>query len=329
LNSEPRDEALLDIALAVADGGEISWHDVRTQFPPEDAAVVSALQAVSHLTTARRSSVDPPPVTLTRWGHLTILGSSQHGSRTHYAARDDALGREVILTLIGPLDGDAALTEQLLSNARVRTRVIHPNLVTLYGADYVHDRVGYWGEHVHGRSLAEIVASGAWFGTAPACEIVAAMCRAVAAVHEAGLADGGVAAANIVEAGDRFVLLPSLCVAAAGDAERSCSPKRDVVDLANLLHFLLIGRDIQVPTDSAALSDQLLQSRPDIREPIATVLTNALSTDSRHRYGTAKELEAAIALASRDTLGATEWTIGFVVTGLVMLLLLWYALATN
>jgi hypothetical protein len=339
LNSDPRDEALLDIALAVAEGGEISWDDVRTQLPPEDAAVVNALQSVNRLATARRSLTNPQPVAFSRWGHLTILGSRQRGTRTDYAARDDALGREVILTLVGPLEGDEALTEQLLTNARLRTRVTHPNVARLYGADYVHDHVGYWVERVHGRSLAEIVASGGRFGAAHACEIVTEMCGAVAAVHDAGVADGAIVATNIVEAGDHFVLLPSLCALVGTDAERptnnrpdvtaACSPAADVIGLANLLHFLLTGREVDAPIDSSALRDQLLQIRTDIREPIATVLTNALSADSRHRYGTAKALQQAISHASSDRLGATEWAIGFLVTTLVMLLLLWYAFATR
>ena len=327
MSSDPTGDALLAIAMTVADGGDIEWSTVRGQVQPTDTAIIDALQVVSELAARRRADAIQQPFVPARWGHLTILGVAANGGHTRYVARDDALGREVILTLFGPLDGDVELTELLLRRARLRAHVSHPNLAALYGADYVHDRVGFWAEHVDGRSLAEVVASGGRFGVQRACEIVATVCDAVGAIHAAGIANGGVSADHIVETPDRLVLLASVCADRGPLMAPSCSPEADVTALGRLLYFLLTGDSSQINL-STTLVSELRQVRPDVSSPLVAVLINALSIDSHRRYPSAVELGRAIRAAASDRLGAIEWTIGVIATALVALMLLWYAFAT-
>jgi hypothetical protein len=325
LTNDPRDDALIDIALAVANGGDVSWNDVRAQLTTDDLAVVDALQTVSRLALARRPPSDAAPFTPTRWGHLSILGVSRRGDETQYAARDEAFGREVVLTLIGPLEGDIVRTEQALQRARLRTRIAHPHLAAVYGADYAQDRVGYWSEHVAGPSLAEIVAGGGRFSVGEACQIVVAMCGAVAAVHTAGLSDGGVTASNIVKAGERFVLLASVCWRVDGDARPPCATENDITDLGALLYFLLTGIHVEKAADPVSVADSLHRVRPDVRPALVTVIGTCFSGQPTSRFATATELEQAMTAAMSDRPVTAEWVIGFVVTALVVLLLLWYA----
>lgn len=321
MSDEPADDTLLDIALAVADGSDVSWAAVREQAPAGDAAVIDALEAVSRL--ARRPSSEPDPMALSRWGHLHIIGVSHRGDETRYAARDEALGREVVLTLVGPLHGDAAATEVLLDQARRRTRVTHPNLAEVFGADYSQDRVGYWAEHVDGRSLAEIVASGGRYSVTRACRIVETLCAAVGALHDAGLSNGGVFAAQVVETEPRGVVLsPSMGL-------RDGALETDIFDLGALLLFLLTGLPARRSDEPAALALRIRQSRPDLQPRVIAVIEQCLAGEPSRAFSSARDLANAIRTASTDAPVTAEWVIGFGVTALVMLLLLWYALSVK
>jgi hypothetical protein len=329
LKNESGEDALLDIALAVANGNQVSEKDFGRQLNSEDIAVVDALRVVSQLADARRSSARAP-FAPARWGHLTVLAVSHRGEETQYVARDETLGRQVVLTLVGPLEGDATRTEELLQQARLRTRVSHPNLAALYGADYAQDRVGYWAEHVEGRSLAEIVASGGRYAMAEAAQIVAVICGAVGAVHRAGLSNGGVSPADVIESADgRFVLLASVCARLPGDARPPCTRESDIVDLGALLVFLLTGIEIEKPIAAALLVDRLRQIRPDVRRGLLAVIERSLVTDAHHGFSSVTELEEGVRTSMVDSPVTAEWVIGFVVTALVILLLLWYALAAH
>jgi eukaryotic-like serine/threonine-protein kinase len=329
LTNETGDEALLDIALAVADGNQIPDHAFGGQLNSEDVAIVDALRLVSRLAQVRRSSA-AVPFAPTRWGHLNVLGVSHRGSETQYAARDDTLGREVVLTLVGPLEGDAARTEELLQRARLRTRVSHPNLANVYGADYAQDRVGYWAEHVDGRSLVEIMASGGRYGVMQASQIVAAVCGAVGAVHAAGLSNGGVPPADVVESADgRIVLLASVCARLPGDSRLPCTPETDIVDIGALLVFLLTGVPVDRSMAVGSVVDRLRHGRPDIRPRVVDVIERSLNPDAGRGFSNVAELERALRAAMTDSPVTAESVIGFVVTALVIVLLLWYALAVQ
>ena len=329
LSNDPNDDALLDIALAVADGGVIPWEEVRERLASENAGAVDALQAVSRLTLARRSPSDSTLAVPSRWGHLNILGSLPTDGAAQYIARDDALGKPVILTLIGPVHGDAQLTERLLQQARLRTRISHPHLAAVYGADYAQDRIGYWSEHIDGRSVADIVSSGGRYGVSQACHVVATLSGAVGALHRAGLSNGGISAGQVIESADeRIVLLPSICVQSLAEAGSppTCTPEADILGLGSLLLLLLTGISVSQPPEPAVLSERVRESRPDVRPSVIAVIQKCFSSDPQFRFSSTADLERAIGMAITEGPVTAEWVIGFVVTTLVILLLLWYAL---
>jgi serine/threonine protein kinase len=332
LSNEPNDDALIDIALAVADGGEIPWKEVRERLASENAGVVDALQAVSRLSLARRSPADSTLAVPSRWGHLNILGILPSGGATQYVARDDALGKEVVLTLIGPVHGDSQLTEQLLQQARLRTRLSHPQLAAVYGADYAQDRIGYWTELIEGRTVADIVSSGGRYGVSQACHVVATLSGAVGALHRAGLSNGGISAEQVIESTDqRIVLVPSICVPPLGEAasEPICTPDSDIFGLGALLLLLLTGISVQQPLEPAVLTERMRETRPDVRPSVVAVIQRCFSSDPQFRFSSTADLEHAIGMAITEGPVTAEWVIGFVVTTLVILLLLWYALVPH
>ena len=87
-------------------------------------------------------------------------------------------------------------------------RVRHPNVVTVHGADVRDGRAGLWMEFVHGRTLESWVQAHGALGPGEATTLGVDLCRALAAVHGAGLVHGDVKAQNVMrEDGGRTVLM--------------------------------------------------------------------------------------------------------------------------
>ena len=95
-----------------------------------------------------------------------------------------------------------------LKEGRLLARLRHPNVVTVYGADHIDGRVGLWMEFVKGQTLAQLVRSQGPFGAREAALIGLDLCRALAAVHTAGVLHGDIKAHNVMrEEGGRTVLM--------------------------------------------------------------------------------------------------------------------------
>ena len=93
------------------------------------------------------------------------------------------------------------------NEGRLLARVRHPNVVTIYGAETIDDRVGLWMELVSGRTLEQILKEGTTFSAAEATRIGIDICRAVSAVHAAGLLHRDIKAHNVMLADDGRVVL--------------------------------------------------------------------------------------------------------------------------
>ncbi len=125
-----------------------------------------------------------------------------------YRAWDSRLDREVALKL---LPADLAVSNQLaasiIEEGRQLARVRHPNVVTIYGAERIADRVGLWMEYIDGRTLHQLVDDGRRFSPREVAAIGQALCGAVAAVHAAGLLHRDIKAQNVMMARDGRVAL--------------------------------------------------------------------------------------------------------------------------
>src|SRR5262249_51404364 len=136
MSDDAESERLLEIATAIAKGDEVAWDAARRE-AGGGAALVGALQALGGIADGQRGLHESPAVELTHWASFTIL--ERLDTRlpwATYRARDPGLAKDVVLLVAGPVGGDPSLVERLLRDARRQTALHHPNIATVYGADY-------------------------------------------------------------------------------------------------------------------------------------------------------------------------------------------------
>src|SRR3954452_23797141 len=322
-------ESLLE---SVADGAEIDWGAL------EGSAATSAersryrnLRLVARVAALHRTLVldDEVPSPLTRvnestsgdpdaWGHLTIKSRIASGAFGRiYRAHDSHLNRDVALKL---LRGDITLlrpVERVLAEARTLARVHHQNVVTVHGADVRDGRAGLWMELVEGQTLDAWVSAHGTMGAREAAAIGIDLCRALAAVHGAGLVHGDVKAQNVMrEKGGRIVLMDFGAGRAQGAdaagvagtpmylapevlAGQPPTAGSDLYSLGVLLFYLLTrtfpykGDDIEGLRAAHADGHRewLRDRRPDVPSELVHTIERALEPDPVRRYATAGAME--------------------------------------
>lgn len=142
------------------------------------------------------------------WGHLELRGLIGRGAFGEvYEAWDRHLERLVALKLLYR-DRDASVDAPEITEGRLLARVQHPHVVAVYGADRIDGRVGVWMELIHGRTLEEIVSTTGPLSAQEATTVGLDACRALAAVHQAGLLHRDIKPRNVMrERGGRIVLM--------------------------------------------------------------------------------------------------------------------------
>ena len=151
----------------------------------------------------------PSPAVLHTWGPFERLTPVGHGAFGEvYRAFDAQLQREVALKLLHPSGRDEADADALLREARAMARVRHPNVLPIHGVDQHEGRVGFWSDFVRGRTLTDLLAAQGPFGPREAAAMGLDICRAVSAVHAAGLLHRDIKSSNIMrEEGGRLLLM--------------------------------------------------------------------------------------------------------------------------
>lgn len=269
-----------------------------------------------------RPSSDP----LERWGHLDLIEQIGQGSFGNvYRARDTRLDRDVALKLLRKGRQTSELAEKILHEGRILARVRHRNVVTVFGAEDREGRVGLWMEYIRGRSLEQLLRSTGSFGAREAALIGQELCRALAAVHKAGLVHRDVKAQNVMrEEGGRLVLMDFGAgqVVQPGGATPSgrltgtplyLSPEllrgddatiqSDIYSLGVLLFHLVTA---QYPVSASSLDDlrqahregrrlRLHDARPDLADDFARVVERAAHPDAGRRYASAGAMQEALA----------------------------------
>lgn len=281
----------------------------------------------------RPGSDTPPPAT---WGALAIQSPIGRGAfSTVYRAQDN-LGRLVALKLF-PLRRQHGIdwTARLLHEGRLLARLRHENVVSVYGADQGDGYVGLWMELVNGRTLEDELRMRVRFSAEEAAQVGRVLCRALAAVHHAGLLHRDVKAHNVMrdEAG-RIVLMDfgsgreaqiEEVVPAADLAGtplylapelfhgQSASIASDIYSLGVLLFHLVSDRypiegtnRIEIQRAHAERRRVWLRDvRPDLPESFVRVVEHALMADRAQRYQSAGGLEDALAGISLQSSSAT------------------------
>jgi serine/threonine protein kinase len=328
--SEKRAE---DLAGAILDGRAVDWAAEESK-ALADRSLVAHLRTVARIAEIYRNtemwpspgslvaedavqsrSVKPAP---TEWGHLRLrerLGRGAFGEV--YRAWDSKLDRDVALKLVSDErllpDGGTAILEE----GRLLARIHHRNVVSVYGADRIDDRVGLWMELVEGETLQRTIESGRMFSAADTIRIGIELAAAIAAVHDAGLLHRDIKPQNIMLATDGHIVLMDfgtghdarigktpglsgtpLYLAPELLAGRPPSVTTDVYSAGVVLFYLLTGTH---PVRGETLSDLRIahqsRSAPDVRDlrsdvprALALAIARALDPDPGRRQPTAKAL---------------------------------------
>jgi serine/threonine protein kinase/tetratricopeptide (TPR) repeat protein len=323
---------LVDAAGLVADGSDFDLLSLSSSLASdEDRAIADELAVVARIAQAHRKlhQVLPAPAPgsdtvpfASSWGHLDLIEVVGRGSYgTVYRAWDPRLDRLVALKLFH----GARNPEAVMREGRMLARIRHENVVTVYGADVYNGIAGIWMEFVHGRRLDEVVEKDGSLGVDDATRVGVAVCRALVAVHAAGLLHCDVKAQNVIrEQGGRIVLMDlgagretiadddaTAKLQVAGTPRYmapevfdrgSAIPQSDVYSVGVLLFYLTTGR---FPVDGKTLSDirrahlearraRLSDYRPDLPEPFVKSITRAIDPTPTARYGTPGELETEL-----------------------------------
>jgi eukaryotic-like serine/threonine-protein kinase len=326
------DDALTRSAERIADGREVDWDALRHE-QPALADRLAALGQVERVARAWRAvaplepQAAPEEPALFRWGALEArerIGEGGFGEV--FRAWDPALRREVALKLRrgGP---DDAGTRRALEEARRLARVRHPNVLAVHGTGTHDGRAGLWTDLVRGRTLERELAERGMWGAREAAAAGCDLCRALAAVHAAGLVHGDVKAANVMrEEGGRIVLMdfgsgherdaggaPAIAttpLAAAPELLEGAAPTpaADVYALGVLLFRLVTGRH---PVEAASLDElrarhargerlALRTARPELPTALVAAIERALERVPARRFADVGAFELALAGALAD-----------------------------
>jgi serine/threonine protein kinase/Tfp pilus assembly protein PilF len=348
----PNDRVLHDVAGAMVDGVAVDWASAEASADDESIRrVVRELKVIAAIAGAHGAAplcandqpieadgqiasghqensaeVDSGEKALQTWGPLRVLERVSEGAfGAVYRAWDPRLDREVALKLLRQRDwSDAGDASVVIHEGRMLAQVLHPNVVTVHGADRIAGHVGLWMEFIHGRTLEELVRERGPFGAGEATLIALDICRALSAVHRAGLLHRDIKTQNVMrQDGGRIVLMDFGTVLdhASGSnndasglagtplytapevlAGHEASVSSDIYSVGVLL-YRLVTRSFPVQERSVAeVRDAharqartfLRDARPDLPESFVQIVERALSVKPEDRYASAGAMEAAL-----------------------------------
>jgi Tol biopolymer transport system component len=325
--------AITDLADAVLDGSTVDWDVAATTSPAADRDLIPHLRLVARIAEAHRAERGEGPAS---WAHLELRGRIGQGAFGEvHRAWDPRLEREVALKLLGaderPEGGSASIAE-----AALLARVRHPNVVTVYGAQRVEGRVGLWMELIEGRSMDRVLREQGPFGAHEAGLVALSVCRALSAVHRAGLVHRDVKAQNVMrEDGGRILLMDFGTGSLLGDhagalagtplyvapelfAGGPPTVASDIYAVGVLMFHLATG---SFPVSSLDLEGlrrahtagpkrYLRDERPDLPDDFVTVVEKAMAAEPSGRFPSAGALEAALgAIVGARTPGRRGWVV--------------------
>jgi Tol biopolymer transport system component len=335
-------DSLRHLADAIADSQPIDWASASVQAEPRDLDTLAELQVIAeiarfHHEQASMESPGPalmsprdvepdvrdrqPLFTLGPLQVLEHLGAGAFGDV--YRAWDSTLAREVALKLLRVEAGPRA-AEAMAREGQLLAKVRHPNVMAVYGAQQFERGVGIWGELLDGRTLADIVNTDGPLSAEEASIFLEPVCRALTAVHRAGLLHRDVKAQNVMrESGGRIVLMdfglgrevdlpegmhglelagtPPYMAPELFRGEPA-SAQSDIYSVGVLAFHLVTGR---FPIEGKSLSDvaarhaagkrtRLEDLRSDLPAAFVQVVGRALDPDRASRFESAGALQNAL-----------------------------------
>ena len=350
MNDAPEgSDVLSSVAGSIIDSTPVPWEEVAGQIAGDDDTVVleelRLLERIARFHQQAQSGDAAQPATSAtaalgendprRWAHFLILGRIGGGAFGDvYRAHDTKLQCDVALKLMRVPTDSRVSPSRVLKEARHLARVQHTNVVRVFGADHIDGHVGLWMELVRGTTLEDLLRHHGMFGAHEAALVGLDLCRAVAAVHRAGLLHGDIKAHNVMrEEGGRNVLMDfgagkdldadhlraqlggqdagsvddfagtPMYLAPEVFAGASRAATTDVYSLGVLLFHLVTNR---YPVEGQTRGDleeahrkgvrmHLRDLRPELPEGFITLVERALDRDPGERFQSAGAFESALA----------------------------------
>ena len=364
----PGERLIDDLADAILDGSPIDWAAAESSSENAARPLIRQLRVLAAVAELHRSTPQPT-LTLSQvpssrlepdvpdapalWGHLRIIEPIGRGGFGQvYRAWDTRLDREVALKLL-PADrssGERAASA-IIHEGRLLARVRHPNVVTIYGAEQIADQIGLWMEFVRGHTLEQILEQRKVFSAAEAVGIGLELCRAMSAVHGAGLLHRDIKAQNVMRAEDgRIVLMDfgngreleddassdlagtPLYLAPEVLQGQRATVRSDIYSLGVLLYHLVAGSyPVQAQTvrevrraHERGTRTAVQTARPDVPPKLARVIERAIDPRPERRYQSADVLAAELAaLQPRPRIVRLAYAAGMTAVTIVALVMGW------
>ena len=346
LHPPEAEDAALKLALSIADRTPVDWaelsHGESSGLPDwclpnleqldriveghralhSDAPAYEERAAVETLLTEARRTSESSDLLQVNWGPLVVREKVGHGSFGDvYRAWDPKLEREVALKLVPTTTATRSLSTAFDEGRRL-ARVRHPNVVSVYGVEQVEGRIGLWMEFIEGPTLADEVTAGGRLEPGEAVRVGIDVCRALSAVHSAGLLHRDVKAQNVMRDLDGRVVLGDFGtgreLATGPDGHLAGTPlylapevltggqastASDQYSVGVLLYYLVTG-DYPVGGDNlAAIREShtggarvsLAERLPDAPRPFIDIVDRVLEPDPNERYDGVADLGGALA----------------------------------
>jgi hypothetical protein len=322
----------------IADGHPVDWDLLESGTgDPEDRECLKWLRVLGNIADLHRSdhqSLDASshesiaenaiprgpahhaPVLM--WGRFRLLQKVGEGSfGSVHRAWDPQLEREIAIKILHGHVASATVTERLLREGRGLAKVRHPNVVSVLGVESHAGQVGLCMDFVRGQTLEDVLRAQGTLSAGEALLIGQDVCRALAAVHRAGLVHRDVKTRNVMrEQAGRIVLMDfgtgreaeSLETASGHDltgtplymapevlAGAPASARSDVYSVGVLLYRLVTA---EYPVDAATVDTLnaahregrrrfISEARPDLPAAFVRAIERALAADPNERYASA------------------------------------------
>jgi hypothetical protein len=346
-------EAVFDQAVEkVADGNRVDW-DVSESgaLNTDERESLKWLKVLNEIAALHRSThesfdeldgvrVAPTPSpsavavesVASTWGRYQLVEKVGEGSfGSVYRAWDPKLERQVALKILHPHIADTGLTERLVREGRALARVRHINVVSVFDVESHEGRVGLCMDFVRGQTLEGVLRTQGTFGAMEAALVGQDVCRALGAVHQAGLVHRDIKAKNVMrEETGRIVLMDfgtgrevralqegqghdmsgtPLYMAPEVLDGAPASIQSDIYSVGVLLYYLVTS---EYPVTAASLERlraahregprrSLAETRPDLPMPLVRVIEQALAANTHDRFPSTEAMLEALGIVTGET----------------------------
>lgn len=232
-------------------------------------------------------------------GPYVILDQVGRGAMSRvYKARHRAMNRAVaVKVLAAELTRTAAARQVLQDEVRTAGKLSHPNIVTAYDANELHDRFYLVLEFVDGPNLDALVRQNGPLPVEEACAFVRQVAHGLAHAHDLGMVHGGLKPGNLLVARAAGVVKiadfgisrlapgsPDYRAPELFHSPHAADARTDLYALGCVFHFLLTGR----PPSRADGAPRLGGVRPEV----AAIIARLLAKHPGGRFASAGELLA-------------------------------------